>query len=113
MLTEPQAIQVVEVAERLRQVESMLAQAKEIGNPHIIITFEQARHILRTQCFGARQTDPAVARDVRGARERDEDDARESRRKVTAARAQAAADRRAAARGSNRGAPKGEFSASD
>ena len=54
----------------------MLAQAKDMNNPHIVLTLEQARQTLRKQCFGARQTDPAVARAVREAREREGDDAR-------------------------------------
>ena len=41
-LSEEQAIQVSDVTERLRHIESMVAQAREFGNPHIIMALESA-----------------------------------------------------------------------
>ena len=96
VLSEEQAIQVGDVTERLRHIEGMVAQAREFGNPHIVMTLEQARYTLLKQCVGAKQTDPAVARAAREARPNDEEHLMDARRKLTAARRQEAADRRAA-----------------
>ena len=50
VLSEEQAVAVGEVTERLRRIDGMVAQARAFGNPHIIMTLEQARLTLLKQC---------------------------------------------------------------
>ncbi len=40
VLSEAQSVQVSEATQRLRQVEAIIAQAEEIGNPHIVLRLE-------------------------------------------------------------------------
>ena len=53
VLSEEQAVQVAEITERLHHIEGMVDQARELGNPHIIMTLEPARYTLLKQCVGS------------------------------------------------------------
>ena len=65
----------------------MLAGARELGNPHVVMTLEQARHTLMRQLTGAKVVDPVVAAAARDVRLANEAHLLASRARCTAARA--------------------------
>ena len=86
-LSEQQQLELGDIAEGLRRVDDMLALARGFGNPHVVMTLEQARHTLLRQCAGAKQMDPAVACAAREVRLEQEAEVRAARARCTAARA--------------------------
>lgn len=86
-LTEEQLVVLGEVSERLRQVDEMLTVAKDLGNPHVILTLERARHTLLRRRAGERQLDPAVAAAARDLRQEQAEALRLARARCTAERA--------------------------
>ena len=71
-LSEQQQLEVGDITERLRHVDDMLALAHGFGNPHVVMTLEQARRALVRQITGAKQVGPAVAVAARDLRLRQE-----------------------------------------
>jgi hypothetical protein len=86
-MTDDQLVQVGDISERLRKVEDVLAGARELGNPHVVMTLEQARHTLMRQLTGAKVVDPVVAAAARDVRLANEAHLLVSRARCTAARA--------------------------
>ena len=51
----------------IRQVQDMIVQARDLGNPHVVMTLELACHTLQRQFKGFQRTDVAVAQAGRDA----------------------------------------------
>jgi hypothetical protein len=86
-LSDQQRLQLGDVAERMRQVDDMIAIARSHGNAHIVMTLEQARHTLLRQSSEARLMDPVVFSAARELRLRQEEQLLAERKRCTGARA--------------------------
>jgi hypothetical protein len=67
-LPDDTAIRVAEHVEKLRRIDDLFRDAKELGNAHVVMVLETARATARRQACGAGQSDAVVAQAVRARR---------------------------------------------